>query len=116
MPTSHPDAYDGLDVEEITEDAIGDLSGGERRLVRLVASLGGGRPVDLYENVSVDRPTVALVLAAIAHAAGTHEHSDVIPELERHRDPDPTQQPVPVAPTLNPARDRSARCPGDHTR
>lgn len=55
----------------------GAWSGGERRLVRIAASLLGGPAVDLSEDVpGLDRQAAALVLAAIAHANGSHEHSE----------------------------------------
>lgn len=57
-------------------DNIGAYSGGEQRVLRIAASLGGGVPVDLGENVSgLDRAHIDLVLAAISHASGAHEHS-----------------------------------------
>jgi hypothetical protein len=66
-----------LEPDEITEDTIGALSGGERRLLRIVGSLAGGPSVSLCDNLpGLDRASVRLVLAAIAHAAGTHEHAD----------------------------------------
>lgn len=63
-----------LVAEQITEDSIGVLSGGERRILRVVASLAGGCPTNLYEDVAgLDRGSLDLVLAAIAHAGGSHE-------------------------------------------
>ena len=57
-------------------DNLAALSGGEARLLRIAASLLGGDPVLLYEAVpGLDREHVQLVLAAIAHANGSHEHS-----------------------------------------
>jgi hypothetical protein len=65
----------GIDVEQLLE-YTGAWSGGERRLVRIAASLLGGPAVDLSENVSgLDRGVIDLVLAAVAHASGSHEHS-----------------------------------------
>lgn len=65
-----------LDAAQLNEDNCAALSGGETRLLRVVASLVGGEPVDLYENVpGLDREHITLVLAAIAHAAGSHQHS-----------------------------------------
>ena len=73
-----------LDPSRITPDTIGALSGGEQRMLRIVASLAGGGPVDLSENLSgLDRPAIGLVLAAVAHAAGSHEHADVRIDHER---------------------------------
>jgi hypothetical protein len=52
-------------------DHIGGLSGGQRRYLRIAASLGAGVPVDLDDALStLDRRSVDLVLAAVAHAAG----------------------------------------------
>lgn len=57
-------------------DYIGGLSDAERRLLLLTASLGGGAPVDLSEVLpGMDRHNLELVLAAVSHAGGTHEHS-----------------------------------------
>lgn len=68
-----------LDANAITDDAIGTLSGGQQRVLRIVRSLAGGRPVNLHDDIpGLDREIVQLVLAAIAHAAGSHEHSGVI--------------------------------------
>lgn len=60
----------------------GYLSGGERRVLDIVASLvGDERPVALYDALpGLDRDTVALVLAAVAHANGSHEHSRIVPD------------------------------------
>ena len=53
-------------------------SGSERKLVRIAASLLGGPAVDLSEDISgIDRESVALVLAVIAHATGSHEDSGI---------------------------------------
>lgn len=66
----------------MTESDFAALSGGETRLLRVAASLLDGTPVDLYENLAgLDRDHITLVLAAIAHAAGSHEHSgDPVPD------------------------------------
>jgi hypothetical protein len=46
-------------------------SGGERRILQLSASLAAGTPVDLQDAVTgLDDHNVALLLAAIRHAAG----------------------------------------------
>lgn len=63
-----------IDVEQITEDNYGALSGGETRLLRIAASLLGGPSVDLSSNpAGLDREHLQLVLAAIAHANGGNE-------------------------------------------
>jgi hypothetical protein len=67
-----------VDFDAITDDATGVYSGGERRLLAIVASLGGNQPVNLNEALpGLDRTAVALVLAAVAQAAGSHQHSDI---------------------------------------
>lgn len=64
-----------LDADALAPVEVAGFSGGERRLLAVVGSLAGGAPVDLSEALpGLDRASVALVLAAIAHAAGTHEH------------------------------------------
>jgi len=73
-----------LDVTQLVDEQIGHLSGGEQRLLRIVASLAGGEPVSLAENVpGLDRELIDLVLAAIAHAGGSHEHQDIRVEHDR---------------------------------
>ena len=53
------------------------LSEGERRVLAVVAALLGDEPVDLVDIATgLDRATLALVLAAIAHAGGTHHDMD----------------------------------------
>jgi hypothetical protein len=54
-------------------------TGGERRLLRAAASLAEGQPVDLADlTAGLDREELTLLLAALAHAAGSHEHHDVV--------------------------------------
>jgi len=49
---------------------------GQLRLLRAAASLADGQPVDLADlTAGVDRAELTLLLAAVAHAAGSHEHS-----------------------------------------
>lgn len=58
---------------------VGVLSGGEQRVARIAASLLGGTPVDLSEDLpGLDRNLARLVLAAVAHANGSHEDSEVM--------------------------------------
>lgn len=60
----------------MTEDNYGALSGGGTRLLRIAASLLGGPPVDLSRNLAgLDREHLQLVLAAIARANGSNEHT-----------------------------------------
>ena len=65
-----------FNVEAAAEHS-GYLSGGERRVLDLAASLASDEhPVALGDAVSgIDRKHLMLVLAAIAHAAGSHEDS-----------------------------------------
>jgi hypothetical protein len=66
----------------MNDDNYGALSGGETRLLRIAASLLDGPPVDLNGSLAgLDRQHCQLVLAAIAHASGSHEHSQW-PELD----------------------------------
>lgn len=66
-----------LDVDTMLEDT-GAYSSSERRVVAIIASLySAEHPVALEDVVSgIDRPNMALVLAALAHANGSHQHSD----------------------------------------
>ena len=67
-----------LDVTMLVDDQIGHLSGGEQRVLRIVASLAGGAPVSLSDNLpGLDRELTDLVLAGLAHASGSHEHPDL---------------------------------------
>ncbi|GAB2713744.1 ATP-binding cassette domain-containing protein [Arthrobacter bambusae] len=64
-----------IDFDSIPEH-VGALSGGERRFLLLAASFGGGEPVILSDVLSgLDRDNLELVLAAVSHAGGSHEHS-----------------------------------------
>ncbi|MDP9988709.1 hypothetical protein J2S98_003898 [Arthrobacter oryzae] len=66
-----------IDFAAISEE-VGPLSGGERRFLMLAASLAEDVPVVLGDLVSgLDRENLDLVLAAIAHAGGSHQHSDI---------------------------------------
>ncbi|GAA4743016.1 hypothetical protein GCM10023328_25680 [Modestobacter marinus] len=50
-------------------------SGGQLRLLRAAASLAEGQPLDLSDlTAGLDRDELVLLLAALAHAAGSHEH------------------------------------------
>ena len=66
-----------IDFAAIPEHAnSGAYSGGERRFLLLAASFGEGVPVVLSEVLpGLDRETVVLTLAAVSHAAGSHQHS-----------------------------------------
>lgn len=55
------------------------LSGGERRVLSLAAALLDEARVDVVDVVSgLDRVNLHLALAALAHAAGSHEGADVV--------------------------------------
>lgn len=55
------------------------LSGGERRFLLIAASLGGDWPLILNDALpGLDRSLLDLVLAAAAHAAGSHQDSVMI--------------------------------------
>ncbi len=67
-----------IDFESIPEH-IGGLSGGEQRFLHLAASIGGAHPVILAEVIAgIDRKVLDLVLAAIAHAGGSHEDVELV--------------------------------------
>lgn len=68
-----------LDVEAMLEGTRG-YSGSERRIIQIVASLySEAHPVALEDVVSgLDRENMVLVLAALAHANGSHAHSSVV--------------------------------------
>ena len=67
-----------LDVTMLVDDQIGHLSGGKQRVLRIVASLAGGAPVSLADNLpGLDRELTDLVLVGLAHANGSHEHPDL---------------------------------------
>ena len=66
-----------IDFASIPEEAS-PLSGGERRFLLIAASLAENVPDVLGDLVSgLDRENLDLVLAAIAHAGGSHQHSDI---------------------------------------
>ena len=78
-PWMHPTVHgQWIDFATIPEQ-IGGLSGGEQRLLRIAASIGSDNaPVDLGDCLTgLDRPTLHLVLAGVAHAAGAHRHREV---------------------------------------
>lgn len=70
-----------IDFDSIP-DHLGGCSGGERRFLILVASLGSDVQVVLGDAVSgLDREYLDLALAGIAHAAGSHKHSNELGSL-----------------------------------
>jgi hypothetical protein len=77
-PWNHHDGRYWIDFDAITDETTGVYSGGERRLLALAGSLGGSRQVNLRDMVpGLDRSVTALILAAIAHAAGSHQQCDL---------------------------------------
>jgi hypothetical protein len=75
-----------IDFPAINEH-LGALSGGEQRLLRIAASIGSDEatPVNLGGVLSgLDRPTLRLVLAAVAHAGGSHQHSSLVIDRDGH--------------------------------
>ena len=66
-----------LDGEPLIH-GTGALSGGERRLLALAGALVSGLAItDLAGLIAgLDRTNQHLVLAALAHAGGSHEHAD----------------------------------------
>lgn len=67
-----------IDFEAIPAQ-IGGLSGGEKRFLLFTASLAGEGLVTLGDVLpGLDRDLMKLVLAATAHAAGTHQGAEVI--------------------------------------
>jgi hypothetical protein len=72
-----------IDFDAIDEDTVGALSSGERRLLLIAGSLGSAKnhTVNLSEVLpGLDRANLAFVVAAVAHAGGSHEHSDFGPD------------------------------------
>jgi hypothetical protein len=58
---------------------LGGLSGGEKRFLNIAASLGGSWPVILNDVLpGLDRDLLDLVLAAAAHAAGSHQGTVIV--------------------------------------
>lgn len=63
-----------LDWEQMTGRNVDLYSGGEQRLLRVAASLGGGLRIDLAEAATgLDPAGIDLMLAAVAHAAGVQQ-------------------------------------------
>lgn len=95
-----PGGYPSLDWETLGHALDGGRGnevlaacGGELRVLRLAHSLAAG---ELGAAVcGLDRDTLALVLAALSHANGSHEHAAVTPHLGRATtDPDPVRRVV----------------------
>lgn len=75
------DGHERLDADSLRVASA--LSGGEHRILTLVAALVDGQPVEIVDFVSgLDRHHLDLVLAALAHAAGSHEHTAMTLDAE----------------------------------
>jgi hypothetical protein len=61
-------------------NGIGALSGGEQRILQLVEALATGAPIGRLDDVlaGLDRAGLLLVLAAVAHAGGSHTDACLI--------------------------------------
>lgn len=71
---AEPDGRVWLDAAALRRES-GVFSGGERRVVAIAAALIDEAPVDVVDVVSgVDRTNLHLILAALSHAAGSHQH------------------------------------------
>lgn len=66
-----------LDGEPLIHDT-GALSGGERGLLAVTGALVSGLAISDLPGIvaGLDRSHLALVLAVLAHAGGSHEHAD----------------------------------------
>lgn len=94
-----------VDAEQLNDVNFVALSGGETRMLRIAASLLNGEPVNLYQQLpGLDRDSAELVLAAIAHAGGTHEHTGTpMPDPHgRYRAGDGTRMSFPLLGSLRP--------------
>jgi hypothetical protein len=82
---------------------IGTITGSssKRRLLHAAASIADGHPVDLGDLAAgLDRRALTLVLAAIAHAAGSHEHHHTT--RDPHGVPHPGDRLPPLVPWPQP--------------
>lgn len=79
----HPEGDRWWFDADATADA-GYLSGGELRVLDIAASLASTEQVVSLSHVlsGLDRATLNLVLAAVAHAGGSHEHHDTHFDLD----------------------------------
>lgn len=72
-----------LDAETTIQRSLrhrGHLSGSQRRTADVAAALLNGSAIDLRETFGgLDRRDLQLVLAALAHAAGGHQHAELNP-------------------------------------
>lgn len=67
--------------DQVLHANLGPLSGGERRVLEVVCVLAdptGTRRIHLTDTLTgLDRTHLDLVLAACAHAAGSHQHTEL---------------------------------------
>lgn len=72
-----PDGQVWIDFAELVDQvaAGGPWSGGERRLLAVAASIGADDGLLNDAVPGLDRGALGLVLAAVAHAGGSHEHT-----------------------------------------
>lgn len=75
-------AQDGTDIwvdAQLLVANVNPLSGGERQVLLIVASLLDPRHIVSLSDVlpGLDRAVLDLVLAALAHAGGSHQQNDV---------------------------------------
>ena len=83
--TVHPSFSDGQPMAVIdwaaAVAALGTSmpsSGGEQRMLRITASMGGGIPVDLRDTLTgIDDRNVQLLLRAVRHASGKRPSDDL---------------------------------------
>src|SRR3954452_2736939 len=67
------------DIEPALSTGVIFGSSGEVRMLRAAASIADGHPVDLGDLAAgLHRRALTLLLAAIPHAAGSHEHRNLI--------------------------------------
>ena len=63
-----------IEFADITQETTGVCSGGERRVLAIAAALGTHTQLDLVANITgLDHTHAHLVLAALAHAMGSHD-------------------------------------------
>lgn len=115
-----PNGQAWIDFAELTAQlaAGGTWSGGERRILTVAAAIGDDDGLLADALPGLDRDNISLVLAAIAHAAGSHEHTptpiiwgtDDAGEPRPVRNPDQAKlgplYPWPNPPTPHPESDR----------
>lgn len=72
-------AVQWTDLDGALRDGAISGSGVQLRVLRAAASIAEGHPVDLGDLAAgLDRRALTLLLAALAHAAGSHGHRDLV--------------------------------------